>query len=54
MDIAVIKERGGEATLETYSLSNNCAIELKEKREGMNSNWWGHATINYVENKEVE
>jgi len=39
VDIAVIKERGDEATYVNTQFVQLC-IELKEKREGMCSNGW--------------
>ena len=58
VDIAVIKERGGEATCVNIQLVQLCNRAEGEERRNvliwMGINWWGHATINHVENKEVE
>ena len=55
VDIAVIKERGGEATCVNIQLVQLCNRAEGEERRNvliwMGINWWGHATINQVENR---
>ena len=55
MDIAVINERGDEATYVDTQFVQLCNRAEGEERRNvlkwMGINWWGHATINHVVKK---
>jgi len=57
VDIAVIKERGGEATCVNIQLVQLCNRAEGEERRNvliwMGINWWGHTTINHVRIKKL-